>query len=321
MYNTLVKPIKILSFDGGGARCIFSLKILEILCKKLYGKSDNDATKKFIDHFDLIAGTSGGSIIASLLCIGYSIDHIKNIFDEFNFKIFENSWREYPLKLLRYYKTGNFYNSELLLQFLSNFFGDKKITDIDKHLLIIATDVSTNLFKPHLFKNYYSNKKYPSNEILRNVIRASVSAPTYFSPFTDINDKTYVDGGLVANNPTMIAIFESEELYHNSPIDLILSIGTGTEFPHKGSTFLKELPEELLILLTNSELIHREVLGWSYGSNHEKDYFRFSTIGLGSIKLDETDKNILQKGNIETEKYMIEQEGNISKLVNKLNNN
>src|SRR5437762_11800706 len=86
----VIKSVKILSFDGGGSRCIFSLKILEILCKRLYGTAGEEATKKFLDNFDLIAGTSAGSIIASLLCKGYTIERIQKIFYEFNIKIFEN---------------------------------------------------------------------------------------------------------------------------------------------------------------------------------------------------------------------------------------
>ena len=314
------KQIKILSFDGGGARCIFSLKILEILFKRLYGSqgpSERSSVKQFINNFDLIAGTSGGSIIASLLCMERSIDEIRKIFYGLNSKIFDKSWSGYPSKLVSYYKSGDFYNSDLLLQILSNFFEDKNMSSVPHHLMIITTNCTSDLFEPYIFRSYKANSKLKgsNDELLRNCIRASTAAPTYFSPFIDKNKNKFVDGGLVANNPTNLAILESKELFYSGTLNLILSIGTGDMTPGKGSTTLKNLPGELLTLMTNSELIHHEVIEFLFDFSRDTNYFRFSPEGLGSVKLDTSDVVILKNGELETEKYMKKQENLILKLL------
>ncbi|CAL5344951.1 unnamed protein product [Camellia sinensis] len=70
---------------------------------------------------------------------------------------------------------------------------------------------------------------------LTDVVVGSASAPVYFRPKTfkvGSNEYTLVDGGVVANNPTLLAIQEAAQLFGN-PRDysnyLILSLGTGKE--------------------------------------------------------------------------------------------
>jgi calcium-independent phospholipase A2-gamma len=57
-------------------------------------------------------------------------------------------------------------------------------------------------------------------------IRASSAAPSYFDELLRRGDKL-IDGGIIANNPTAIAIAEAKALWPDVPIDLVLSAGTG----------------------------------------------------------------------------------------------
>ncbi len=60
--------VKILSIDGGGIRGILPGVILSYIEEQLQLRSD-DPTKRLVDYFDLIAGTSTGGILTSLyLC-------------------------------------------------------------------------------------------------------------------------------------------------------------------------------------------------------------------------------------------------------------
>ena len=59
------QKIRVLSIDGGGIRGIIPATLLAHLEQKLQDKS-GDATVRLSDHFDFIAGTSTGGILASV---------------------------------------------------------------------------------------------------------------------------------------------------------------------------------------------------------------------------------------------------------------
>ena len=54
--------MRILSLDGGGLRGVYTLEILK--------KIKNDYGIEFHKYFDIIIGTSTGSIIATMLALG-----------------------------------------------------------------------------------------------------------------------------------------------------------------------------------------------------------------------------------------------------------
>lgn len=60
-----MKKITILSLDGGGIRGIISCIILRYIEEQLRKQDSTDA--KLADYFDLIAGSSTGGLIASIL--------------------------------------------------------------------------------------------------------------------------------------------------------------------------------------------------------------------------------------------------------------
>ncbi len=60
----------------------------------------------------------------------------------------------------------------------------------------------------------------------RYALRASTAAPTVFKPVL-MGGEMYCDGGIVASNPTAIAIHEARTLFPDVPIELVVSIGTG----------------------------------------------------------------------------------------------
>ena len=71
-YDKWDGPLQILSLDGGGVKGLFSAAILANL--------ETDLGVRIIDHFDLIAGTSTGGIIAIALGLGLSPREIVNFY-------------------------------------------------------------------------------------------------------------------------------------------------------------------------------------------------------------------------------------------------
>jgi Patatin-like phospholipase len=68
----------------------------------------------------------------------------------------------------------------------------------------------------------------------RYALRASTAAPTVFKPVM-MGGEMYCDGGIVASNPTAIAIHEARTLFPDIPIEMVISIGTGGFLEQKNS--------------------------------------------------------------------------------------
>ena len=66
------KPLKVLVLDGGGSKGVYTLGVLKELELKLGGK--------LYEHFDLMYGTSTGSIIAALIGVGKTIPEIETLY-------------------------------------------------------------------------------------------------------------------------------------------------------------------------------------------------------------------------------------------------
>jgi Patatin len=60
----------------------------------------------------------------------------------------------------------------------------------------------------------------------RAALRATTAAPTVFKPVL-MGGELYCDGGIVASNPTAVAIHEARTIFPNVPIELVVSCGTG----------------------------------------------------------------------------------------------
>jgi len=70
---------KILSLDGGGIRGALTLGYLKKI-ETILREKENDPNLLLCDYFDLIGGTSTGSIIAAGLAIGKTVDEIAELY-------------------------------------------------------------------------------------------------------------------------------------------------------------------------------------------------------------------------------------------------
>lgn len=206
---------KILSLDGGGARGIYAAQFLASI------EHVTDTPLK--EHFDLIAGTSTGSIIAGAAASDVPMADVASLFETESFRIF----RRKPLSWLNVrskYPTGP------LEAVIRAFVGDVALGEVSTPLMITSSDISTG--GVHVFKSrYLKDQGWPyvrdADVALADAILASCAAPTFFDPVT-VGDFMLADGGLWANNPSAIAITEAVSKFQ-VPIDgvSVLSIGTG----------------------------------------------------------------------------------------------
>jgi uncharacterized protein len=97
-------PKRMLSLDGGGIRGALTLGFLKKL-ETILRQIEDNPDLLLCHYFDLIGGTSTGSIIASALAIGKTVDEITELYMNLGGKIFgeKRSWWN-PFETLAYLK-------------------------------------------------------------------------------------------------------------------------------------------------------------------------------------------------------------------------
>ena len=211
------ESFKILSIDGGGIRGVYSAHILK--------RIEEEFKIKLHDYFDLIAGTSTGSIIAAAIACDISLNDVEQLYKDKGDKIFSKKvWWKFP----KWFSSK--FHSEELNKILVGKFGDRTLGDISKPLILPASNITTG--KVYVSKSYYDKNFVRDKRIkLTDAILASCSAPTYFDPHC-IGSYLLADGGLWANNPSLVAVIDAKKRLHQKLENIkIFSIGTGLYKP------------------------------------------------------------------------------------------
>ncbi len=208
---------KILSIDGGGIRGVFPAYILECIQERL--------GVNVFDHFDMFAGTSTGSIVAAGIACKKEPSDIVTLYQKHGAYIFSQklkSWWPSRVKQGVHSK----YENKNLKSVLHNEFGDAKLGDVEKPLLIPATDIGHG--GVHVFKSSYSRGfTRDKNVAVKQAVLASCSAPAFFDP-VKVDKYLLADGGVWANNPALAAVIDAQYRLGIDVKDIrILSLGTG----------------------------------------------------------------------------------------------
>lgn len=238
---------KILSLDGGGFRGVISARILQKFEEKL--------GKPLYEYFDLVAGTSTGSLLAAGICLGKTADELLDLYKNNGEKIFPKVTRVYRnISKLRLFLNFGLYPNKGLEGVLQDQFGTTKISEIseDKPVLLIPA-YSTEERKTIWFcsNNAESGRQWYDNIEISKICVCSASAPTFFPPYNlevpepQLENQLkagkkypFIDGGIAVNNPALIAIAHALLLpyypsnpNHKKQLKLddiaIVSIGTG----------------------------------------------------------------------------------------------
>ncbi len=167
-------PFRILSLDGGGVRGIVAAKML--------AKIEKQINQPLNEYFDLIVGTSTGSIVAAAIATGRSSKEIVEFFQNKSSIIFPYeslfSIKRIPV-ILKYGISAPKFSDKGLIQVLQGVFGETRLFDIgtSPRLLIVSYDTIER--NPIIFKSWRPDKAY-GNVPLWEVCVSSASAPTYF---------------------------------------------------------------------------------------------------------------------------------------------
>lgn len=209
------RPFRILSLSGGGVRGIYQAVFLR--------KMAADLAKPFKSNFEIISGTSTGSIIAAALACDVDLAEIESFYRIEAPKIFTG-------RFMSSLTPGPHYRQEPLRNTLQRIFGNRYLRDVKNPLVVIPATTLT-VFKPRAFWNF-DQPGYKNNDLdlkLVDVILASCAAPTYFEPVRPSGEnRTYVDGGLWANSPCLISAIYAHVYLQVAFKDMrILSVGNG----------------------------------------------------------------------------------------------
>jgi predicted patatin/cPLA2 family phospholipase len=221
------KIFRILSIDGGGIKGLLPATVLTELEKPL------------VNYFDLICGASTGAIIALAIAVKKQAAVIKDLYENNAEKIFKKKTLfNLPYRGLKLTcGDGGIYNSSVLEQLLKKEFVDEQkkhylMKDAKTILCIPAINLTTGnvvVFKsPHMVELPRKEELTgDENNEMYKVAMASCAAPLYFKTM-ELKDSFYIDGGLWANNPSLIGIVEAIRCGFNLKEIQILSLGTGS---------------------------------------------------------------------------------------------
>jgi patatin-like phospholipase/acyl hydrolase len=228
--------ITVLSIDGGGLRGIIPARIL-VEIEKLTGRP-------ICELFDLLAGTSTGGIIALGLTRPdpsgqpeYSAQEVYELYTTKGKDIFPRGFLRELCSL--------FYNEKYpasgIEGVLKTYFQDAPLKDALSEVLIASYDIQDS--GPLIFRSRTLTGEIPvptSIDVLDyanqgeeadlgvpmwKIARATTAAPTFFEP-CELGKHTLIDGGVMANNPAILAHVEANSQHADSPL-LHISLGAG----------------------------------------------------------------------------------------------
>ncbi|KYO36334.1 85/calcium-independent phospholipase A2 [Alligator mississippiensis] len=325
---------RVLCLDGGGIRGLVLIQLL-IAIEKATGRPIRDL-------FDWIAGTSTGGILALAVVHGKSMDYLRCLYFRMKDEVFRGSRP---------------YESEPLNEFLKREFGEHtKMTEVQKpKVMVTGTLCDRQPAELHLFRNYQAPETRtgpsykttasfkpltkPEDQLVWRAARCSGAAPTYFRPIG-----RFLDGGLLANNPTLDALTEIHE-YNKSLIQkgqsqkvkklgVVVSLGTGKppQVPVSSvDVFRPSNPWELAKTVFGARELGKMVVDCCTDADGpavdrarawcemtDVHYFRFSPQLQSDVMLDEVNDAILVNALWDTQLYIYQQWEQFQQLIQHL---
>ncbi len=284
----------ILSLDGGGIRVALVARLLERLDLLRPG---------FLERVDLIGGSSASGILALMLAAGFSPAEARSFFERHAPEIYERAGPQGLLEYLfnpgsieqRRRTSGALYSSSRLAALLAELFGGRSLGDLQKKVMITSFDLDNEAavrtertWKAKVFHNFPSPGFNAGEKVVDVALRASAT-PGYFPDY-----QGYIDGGVFAGNPGIVALAGALQLapgLRNLADLALLSIGSGTnpQFIRDAADWSPEQWNERLVELVMAASVGvtdfqcRQILGGEH-------YFRIDPVMPFDVPFDAVEK-------------------------------
>lgn len=226
-------------------RGIIPATVLQYVESELQIKTGNPNTR-LGDHFDLVVGTSTGGILGCFYLTPnpdkkeggpstkFTATDALEFYSKEGYSIFNASMHK-AYSVRRLWDAAKF-SPNYIEGLLKDQFGDLHMAQLIKPCTVTTYDMLSKTA-------FFFSSREPADRkrafLLRDVMRSTSAAPTYFPPakIKNLNsgeEMMNIDGGVFANNPAMCAYaesrttaFENGPTYPTASQMLMLSIGTG----------------------------------------------------------------------------------------------
>lgn len=238
-----MRTLKILTLDGGGSKGIYTLGVLREMQNKL--------RVPLVEYFDCFYGTSTGAIIAAMLVMGKSIPEIRDVY-----------LHQIPQVMK---KKGPALRTAQLKAMLKREFGQTRFEGCRKYLGILASFINER--KPKIFRPCLNCSLDPEKSLftghgftLAEALLSSCAAVPYFEQVKmkskdGTNDLFLIDGGFLANNPTIHSIEDAKRAFNRKEEDLfVVNVGAGV--------FPRDLKAKHVLSVINSSLLSWYVIDY-----------------------------------------------------------
>lgn len=307
--------IRILSIDGGGTRGLVSMEIIRHI--------ETITKKRIHELFDIICGVSSGAIIA--MAVGscrYTLDECEAFYRKMSEDVFKTDWiwTSTPRLIMNH----AYYDSLVFENVLKKAFGNADLVSLTSRSnlpKLVAIAVNAHTVQPFLFRTYTLDRMKSFNfegtcraEIWQ-ALRASSAAPGFFQEFK-FGSQVLLDGAMLVNNCTGIALAEAKSIWPDEPIQCVVSIGSGifkqNDILKSSATSLYEKAHSLVYSATDTETVHLTL------QHLIPNYYRFNPQLSENMIISENRKLKLDQLRKEALSYMTDHEQMLNELSNKL---